>query len=1814
MPTAKTRIPPRSINCGNYGHGLLDVLVKLLLLATLLPSAWAEVAESCSRTNIGSVGAFCADAVNGPCMPRGILGTCFFFDFAAGLGYDSSADGDEAVRMPRRPGCGLSEGWRCSQTTDVFQRGTAVGAYMGAAVMRATTAVGCDNAAVDSPDVHDKRRRARPPDLASWQAHRGRANGNGHERTADYDGRTAGVAVAPVRALGRGTRLAVSFLVGNFGKYRCAPHVAHMSVGAFAEWIAGADMYRYRVWPTLYLLLILPPLLFIGGYLGYRTRRRAFLGSDHMQTGCRETVLHRGTSRWRGRICVWVGGRRNARGVRRIARACAATARHCSPDGRRSNEGWGQFALPIGWHWHLLPRRTHRLRRGRMRGRRRRTEADCAPRAPRACGRWMPEETSALAAADHPDGWLLRACPVWQAQRACIAASPRCEVGAGRAAGNRRGRPRSRFLCGNTLHRAVALACIWKEVARIGEARHPGPQSLPHAKAGSGAVCYPRPLRPGFRDVRCSGYDGGVPGEPPMRDKYQLSVITVNATSWKAAVRFLERTRADVVLVQETRVMNKDIARHSARAFRRGWQTLWTPAVKGPKGFPSGGAAICARAPVALSRPTCGPSEVIPGRVVAGMIEPPACRPTMAYAGYLRDGVGADTENLGYLASIGAHKRMQQQGVQAIIGCDFNFPPETLAETGFHDEVGGVIVRPGGGQTTCRTRTSARVLDYFVVTKPLAKGIEGVNAVEATGVKTHLPVQLSFYPRLTSLKALALRKPPNLGVERMCGPRLPPPSWKAIAGELEELIKAARKGGRKAVEQDYQRLLERWADLAEVELQQVTGETTAKAQLRGRRPRLYWRSVLPEKVQPRTSDSVVALRAIANALMDLQRLTDGRERESEGPRGRGSQFGSAARVRENLATISRDHPAHAATQLCQCALGIFDDYDLEAGSGGIDSQRHARGSDQAPGESSSENMGIGTRGAVKRDDTGTEGGDTYEGLHGDQLDMEDDPFDNLDLDDDSGFDGDPTDGVTTHEPQPDVVNEEAEESAECSPQREAWRDIDPATHWSLRLGQLVKIVAKAERDEERAELRKAVKEWHGWIRSNALKGMKNAHLYSKVPTAWVPSTTLKDGDMVTADPMNLLDGYLDQFGGIWDAEADDGGDGIPLVDCTTENDCDPPPLEPLPRLEPDELRAVSATFSLGTACTFDGFRMRHFALLTDECLRALAAIFAVAEITGSFPRQLRVLPVPLLPKPKGGHRPIGIFTSPYRLWAKARRCLAQRWEDEHERGYWASGKGRSAQDAVWRQAAKAEVSAAGGRHAATLLWDGVSFFDSVDHGKLEARARKAGFPLQLLRPALAMYKAPRLVSMGGFVARELVPRRGVVAGCGFATALIKAYCLDPFDDFISGNGNGGRRGHGGNAGDDHARCGDRHCCDSSGCSGGSAGRGGRPGEGLGTPGHAHRGPGCEVNGGGATTDFDAYIDDFGLTVQADTETAVVETMVEAQARLREIIGTDLNAEISLAKAGLVANSESLAERLRTRIGIAAGQKVSSIANLGIDHSAGKKREHRHTGGARKKRLLGAFARRCRVAALAQALTRRQLKGIYTAGVALAADYGATVNGLADDEVRRLRQVAATAFTPRGKGRSLTMTLLLNGMPTWISELAPALQYARAVWRASAGGARQQDLSLADFARLWRELEDCGYIKGLIKRRGGGDGTHRSADADVRRWAASRGPIGAMILSLHRVGWRVRDPFNWEDDRGCEVSLITNSPALLKVLLQEATQREAQRKVARTWTEEGDPSFGETRVCTDVVAAELNSCRHLTRLERGALASTVADAV
>ncbi len=498
-----------------------------------------------------------------------------------------------------------------------------------------------------------------------------------------------------------------------------------------------------------------------------------------------------------------------------------------------------------------------------------------------------------------------------------------------------------------------------------------------------------------------------------------------------------------------------------------------------------------------------------------------------------------------------------------------------------------------------------------------------------------------------------------------------------------------------------------------------------------------------------------------------------------------------------------------------------------------------------------------------------------------------------------------------------------------------------------------------------------------------------------------------------------------------------------------------------------------------------------------------------------------------------------------------RRPIADEWESRHDRPFWASGKARSAIDVVWRQAVRAEARGATNTHAATLLWDAEAFFERVSHKKLAARARSTGFPEQLLGPAIAMYRAPRLICMNVSVAREALPRRGVVAGCGYATTLMKVYCLQPFDDYVA----------------------------KVGCN-------------------------CD--------DFDAYVDDFAVTVEGETTTDVVERLDRAQQVFREVLEVDLEAVVAMSKAGLVTTSEQLAKQVRRRIGALAGREGEPVASLGVHLSGGRMRTRRRCKKGRGKRLLGAFARRHRIASMANVLSRRQLRTVYAAGVAPAADYEAAVNGLADDEVLMLRRTAAAAVAPRGRGRSLTMAMLMAGMPTWCSELAPALQYARATWRASNGATRGNDLDLGEIARTWNKMHDEGYLSRLVKPRA--SEAYGSGGASERKWAACRGPIGAMVLSLDRVRWQVKGPFVWTDDWGEDIILTTTSPALLKDLLKEAVQREAQRKVAATWSDGGDASFSGRRVCVDVFHKVITSARHLAPLERGALASTVADAV
>eukprot|EP00959_Pyramimonas_sp_CCMP1952_P116192 2428940-Pyramimonas_sp.AAC.1 len=91
------------------------------------------------------------------------------------------------------------------------------------------------------------------------------------------------------------------------------------------------------------------------------------------------------------------------------------------------------------------------------------------------------------------------------------------------------------------------------------------------------------------------------------------------------------------------------------------------------------------------------------------------------------------------------------------------------------------------------------------------------------------------------------------------------------------------------------------------------------------------------------------------------------------------------------------------------------------------------------------------------------------------------------------------------------------------------------------------------------------------------------------------------------------------------------------------------------------MRAVSHRYKLTSATSVDGFHTRHFSSISDQGLLALMSLYAVMEATSILPNQVRTIVAPLLAKPAGGWRPIGLFSSCYRCWGKLRRPIAASW-------------------------------------------------------------------------------------------------------------------------------------------------------------------------------------------------------------------------------------------------------------------------------------------------------------------------------------------------------------------------------------------------------------------------------------------------------------------------------------------------------------------------------------------------------------------------
>ena len=151
----------------------------------------------------------------------------------------------------------------------------------------------------------------------------------------------------------------------------------------------------------------------------------------------------------------------------------------------------------------------------------------------------------------------------------------------------------------------------------------------------------------------------------------------------------------------------------------------------------------------------------------------------------------------------------------------------------------------------------------------------------------------------------------------------------------------------------------------------------------------------------------------------------------------------------------------------------------------------------------------------------------------------------------------------------------------------------------------------------------------------------------------------------------------------------------------------------------------------------------------------------------------------------GGVRTIGLLPTLYRIWARLREGAVREWEHRFNRHYFSFGAGKSAPNAIFRMLVDAEAALAKGDEAAAPFLDLEKFYENVGHAVVMRAACATGFPVTVVKLAVAMYGAQRRLTREGCASKAVSCWKGIIAGCSHATAVVKLIMVGPLDRFLA---------------------------------------------------------------------------------------------------------------------------------------------------------------------------------------------------------------------------------------------------------------------------------------------------------------------------------------------------------------------------------------------------------------------------------------------
>ncbi len=442
-------------------------------------------------------------------------------------------------------------------------------------------------------------------------------------------------------------------------------------------------------------------------------------------------------------------------------------------------------------------------------------------------------------------------------------------------------------------------AVLYLITCRIGEASNPGPKEGQGDGGGRGsawmeaemveeekcdAIVYPVPGREGFRRVTAPGFDCGldIPRNLNEEDKekyLELIVETVNTTGLGPLKRRLMATDSHILLVQETWALPHQVAAMSNWARRRGWTSLWAPATLGPGGGASGGTAVLVKKQFGLRRPSCGSHIVEEGRAVLGIVDVPGHRAIAAASIYLAEGGKMGKANRRSLDIMGKAIRAQGEECMAIVGGDYQNDPRVVGGSKFPEDINAVVVAANTQRGTYRSANAASNLDLFTMSKKLAAALAEVRLCEGTGIKGHVPVQIQFHPRPVGIQALTMRFPRRIPQDSLYGPLEAELDWSSARRMAEDALEEARRGGRQ-VQNKLNIAYDSWMNMAEEDLARITGHAPTKWGERGKRPRLRWAPILPERNHDKPEARASMVTWIKGAAVECRRIAKVLEEET----------------------------------------------------------------------------------------------------------------------------------------------------------------------------------------------------------------------------------------------------------------------------------------------------------------------------------------------------------------------------------------------------------------------------------------------------------------------------------------------------------------------------------------------------------------------------------------------------------------------------------------------------------------------------------------------------------------------------------------------------------------------------------------------------------------------------------------------------------------------------------------------------------------------------------------------------------------------